>query len=749
MSNPFDSQATAVSSTAGSFQTSTRRAAPTVNKFQGLINSVARVAGVKTEATAAKNAQLNQQQGAIDVMSGEIAITDFNDNEFTTAAYRTGAKMATEQLESTSALNNMYDFLNTDEGRATSPTEFKGEFSKFLGEIDTGDASMDNLIRNNMVNNYKDIATFNSDQYRKWSEEDNHNKNTARAREGMKMVDRSFVNSGVPAEDYAGFVNTLLDEVIAAAPSNDSRNSTIHYLIDEMYKEGNISGAEAMVEYQSTNGMFGTPNQQLSNQNNRRAAERSRDRLETQQTTLQTGVSKVMAGNTADLTPEESKELVQYELLHVGQDVTARQERGEDITMAEELNKARAKMAIDGVYDVVHGKQMSADIASTFFIGDKLSTQEQASNDRKRLAVADMVNFAQEVAWDNSTLEGMYGKAGVTELLALEIAKAGSTRDIETVLTDQARLRDRETGTRAGGAKRLPIDTTATTAMVEQAFESNFIQSAFRFLMPYGNTMSDAMNGFDRPAGDNDKRLAHQYINDAAIDAQLQNPGLSMEDAVATATQQVMTSSLMIGEDEGMLFARGRNLVGEMTQNGTADDATTAITALTKEQLVDFPADSSTYYEFNPNLNAVVIEVNHPNVEFSTDIIIPMAEIQARTKYNKSPEGIEAALMEENKGFKRTAAEHKEAATWRPFGGKVPKVSTAVELGGEGVQVEQALGNLPSEDNNAITGKLETRGMQTATTATGHIDINATIPEALNTSNVEITKEMLQRNVNK
>jgi hypothetical protein len=730
MSNPFDSQATAVSSTAGSFQTSTRRAAPTINKFQGLINSVARVAGVKTEATAAKNAQLNQQQGAIDVMSGEIAITDFNDNEFTTAAYRTGAKMATEQLESTSALNNMYDFLNTDEGRATSPTEFKGEFSKFLGAIDTGDASMDNLIRNNMVNNYKEIATFNSDQYRKWSEEDNHNKNTARALEGMKMVDRSFANSESPDESYPEFVNLLLEEVNAAAPSNDSRNSTYAFLIDEMYKNDNISGAEAIEAYAQENTIHGTTNQQISNQNNRRAAESRRDRISAKQSDFNNGIAKVTAGNTADLTDSETRELVSYELQHVGQDVTARQARGEDITMAEELTKTRAKMAIDGVYDTLHGKQMSADVASTFFIGDNLSTQEQASNDRKRLAVNDMASFADAVAWDNATLEGMYGKAGVTELLALEIAKAGSTRDIETVLTDQARARDRESGTRAGGAKRLPIDTAATTEMVEQAFESNFLQAAFRFIVPYGNTMADSMNGFDKPAGEQDKRLAHQYINDAAIDAQLQNPGLSMEDAVATATQQVMTSSLMIGEDEGMLFARGRNLVAEIGAE-TSETAVTAITTLTEEQLVDFPADTSTYYEFNPNLNAVVIEVNHPSVQFSTDIIIPMADIRKRVKANKL-----AAINDTTSKYQSLVPTASKPIV-NPYG-----------LNDEGVQVEQALGNVPSEESNPITGELETRGMQTATTATGHIDINATIPEALNTSNVEITKEMLQRNVN-
>ena len=59
-------------------------------------------------------------------------------------------------------------------------------------------------------------------------------------------------------------------------------------------------------------------------------------------------------------------------------------------------------------------------------------------------------------------------------------------------------------------------------------------------------------------------------------------------------------------------------------------------------------------------------------------------------------------------------------------------------------EVEQALGNLPSEDTNAITGEIEAD-----TTDTGHIDINATIPEPINRSNVEITPEVLKKDVRK
>jgi len=748
MSNPFDSQATAVSSTAGSFQTSVQQTAPAANKFQGLLDSVSRVAGVELQKSSAANAQLEQQQGALDIMSGDIAISDFNNNEFTTAAYRAGAKVATEQLESTTAINNMYDFLNTDEGRSTSPDDFKGEFSKFLTDVDTGDASMDNLIRNNLVNNYKEIATFNSDQYRKWAEEDNHNKNTARALVGMDMVDRSFVNSELPPEKYPEFVHLLLDEVNAAAPSNDSRNSTYAFLIDELYKNDNISGAQAIEAYAQENTIHGTTNQQISNQNNRRAAEGRRNILTKQQTDFNNGILKLSKGDTEDLEPDEMRELVSAQLLDVGKDVTARQERGEDVTLADEILTARADLAIGGIYDKRHGKQMSADMASTFFIGDKLSTHEQASNNRKRLAVEDIFNFSQKVAGDEATLTSVYGAAGVKEYLALDIAKAGGTLDIETVLTNQARDRDIAAGQRAGGMKRRAIDTTAITTMVEQAFDSNFVQAAFRWAVPYGHTMADAMNGFDRPAGDTDKNIAHQYINDEAIDAMLTNQGLSTIDAVAEATQSVMAASLMMGEDEGILYARGRNLIAEIGADGAAP-AVDAITTLTEEQLVNFPDDTDIHYEFNPSRNAVVVEVNHPNVEFSTDIIIPMADIQERVKYNQSPEGIEAALMEQNQGFNRTAAEHKEAATWRPFGGKAPEVSTAIELGNEGIQVEKALGNLPSGETDAITGELETRMTETESTATGHINIHATIPAAPKRSKAGITKEMLQRNVNK
>ena len=234
-------------------------------------------------------------------------------------------------------------------------------------------------------------------------------------------------------------------------------------------------------------------------------------------------------------------------------------------------------------------------------------------------------------------------------MLLIDTAKAGNVRDTETVLDAQARERDRQTGTRQGGAQRLPVDVKATALAVEAVFESNFLQKAFSFLLPYGNTMADSLNGFDRPAGDNDKQLAHRYINDAAMEAQFRNPQLTAGDATASAALDVMNNSVMIGENEGMLYARGRNITAEIG----ATDATAAseiVVKMAKELMLDLPKDVAAYYEFSPVTNSVIVEISHPSIQHTIDLNLPLQSISNRVKADAKAKADRSTVLSQSGG---------------------------------------------------------------------------------------------------
>ncbi len=649
MANPFDESASAISQASGSFKATPVAPVQSVNRFQPLIDSIARAAGVKVQANAQANAELAAQQGSIDVFSGEIAIKDIQSAKHTTAAYRKGAAVAAEQFETTKALNGFYEVLATDDGRSMDPATFDASYKELMTNVNTGDSSLDNVIRNNIVNNYKDISEFHTKQHRDWAEEDNYAKNTARGQEGLKFVDNLFENGEFEDDFYPEMINEVLVNLDRSMPTDDSKRAMFSVLSDEAYKNDNPVQAETIMNYLSDNDINFTPRQLASNEQARRSHEARANKRTKAETDLHSGMSKLTRGLSSALNAAEVHEVVQHQLSAVTVDVADRQSRGEDVSLQEELMLARADMAREGVYDAQYGKQQAANLSPTFYTGGNLTQLQQSSNDRKRLAVDEMTGFAENVQWDASTLANMFGESAVKELLLIDTAKAGNVRDTETVLDAQARERDRQTGTRQGGAQRLPVDVTATTEAVEAVFESNFLQRAFRFFLPYGNTMADSLNGFDRPAGDNDKQLAHRYINDAAMEAQFRNPQLTPADATASAALDVMNNSVMIGENEGMLYARGRNITAEIG----ATDATAAseiVVTMAKELMLDLPKDVAAYYEFSPVTNSVIVEISHPSIQHTIDLNLPLQSISDRVKADAKAKADRSIVLSQSGG---------------------------------------------------------------------------------------------------
>lgn len=649
MANPFNENASAISQASGSFKATPTAPVQATNRFQPLIDSMLRATGAKVQGNAQANAELAAQQGSIDIASGEIAIADIQSSKHTTAAYRKGAAVAAEQFETTKALNGFYDVLATDDGRSMDPATFDASYKELMSNVNTGDSSLDNVIRNNIVNNYKDISEFHTKQHRDWAEEDNYAKNTARGQEGLKFVDNMFKNGEFVESDYPEMINDVLINLDRSMPTADSKRAMFSVLSDEAYKNDNPVQAETIRSYLADNDINFTPRQLASNEQARRSHEARSNKRTKAETDLHSGMSKLTQGLSSALTVAETHEVVQHQLSAVTVDIADRQARGEDVSLPEELMLARADMAREGVYDTQYGKQQAANLSPTFYTGGNLTQLQQSSNDRKRLAVDEMTGFAENVQWDASTLANMFGEAAVKELLLIDTAKAGNVRDTETVLDAQARERDRQTGTRQGGAQRLPVDVKATALAVEAVFESNFLQKAFRFLLPYGNTMADSLNGFDRPAGDNDKQLAHRYINDAAMEAQFRNPQLTAGDATASAALDVMNNSVMIGENEGMLYARGRNITAEIG----ATDATAAsdiVVKMAKELMLDLPKDVAAYYEFSPVTNSVIVEISHPSIQHTIDLNLPLQSISNRVKADAKAKADRSTVLSQSGG---------------------------------------------------------------------------------------------------